>query len=69
MTNETVVSFETTTTADLPSVGQRKRVRLNGKVETLYVREVNVRCSNSYADPKLFRGTYTLVPHYVRCSR
>ena len=66
MTETTTVEFSTKKLSDIPHVGQRKRVRVNGHPETLYVREVRSRVRGYYDDAGLYRreleGQYTLVP-------
>ena len=69
MTKETTVEFETENPRDIPFAGQRKRARVNGRVETLYVRSVSVRAWKTHEfDGKVakvvryWRGSYTMTP-------
>lgn len=67
MTNEVVVRFEVKRRSDVPQVGARKSVRVNGRMETLYIRHVNVAVRKWQDDDGhievLYQGTATMGDH------
>jgi len=66
MTNTTTVEFSTKKHLDIPRIGQRKTVRVNGHDESLYVQEVRTKVRGYFDDDgryrREFEGSYTLVP-------
>jgi len=54
------VSFSTTNPREIPRVGQRKRVRVNGRAETKYVRQIEVRAWKMDGEPTEYVGKYVL---------
>lgn len=66
MTQTTTVELTTAKHADIPKIGQRKRVRVNGRDETLYVNEVTATVRGYWDDGGIYRRDfkvqYTLVP-------
>jgi hypothetical protein len=60
MTETLEIEFRTDRLGDVPVVGKRKKVRVNGRPETLYVRSVN--CTAKKWEPGVveFVGTATL---------
>jgi hypothetical protein len=50
-TTSVKVDFTTRKTGDIPRVGQRKSVRVNGRIEKLYVRHVEVTAFKDYEFP------------------
>lgn len=71
MTNEATVKFDVTRSADVPRPGQRKTVRVNGRPEVLYVKDVDVEAYRRVDWPTErslglgWRGTYTLVEFHT----
>lgn len=51
MTEQVKVKFETFDKKQVPFLGERKFVRVNGKKECMYVKELNVECSKEFSDP------------------
>lgn len=52
MTSNIEATLETERASDIPTIGQRKRVRVNGKFETMTVNAVNVSRSNDWSSGK-----------------
>ena len=48
MTNKLEFEFLVNKQKDVPKVGTRKRVKVNGKPETMYVYSVDVQATKSY---------------------
>lgn len=64
MTSGATVAFRSNKQSDVPRVGQRKRVKINGKMETLYVSDISVRFRHDPVDRPEWSGTYTLMSYY-----
>lgn len=64
MTNELKISFEVHRRTAVPQIGARRKVQVNGRPETLYVRHVDVSAYKVFTDTgkivKLYKGTATL---------
>lgn len=69
MTTYSTVDFVTNKTSDIPRAGQRKRVKLNGKLETLHVGDVNVKFRHDRDGKPEWSGSYTLMPYYDMVGR
>ena len=60
--SDVTVKFSTDRARDLPRVGQRKRVRVNGRPETLYVKRIVVEASTASGGVRpWYEGEYRLV--------
>ncbi len=60
MTNEIRVDFQTQRRSDIPTIGSRKKVRVNGRAETKHVKSVDVRADRYYGEGLTFHGHYIL---------
>ena len=59
--SDVTVKFSTGRVEHIPRIGQRKRVRVNGRPETLYVKRVEVEASNQAGEGNWYEGNYRLV--------
>lgn len=60
MTKEVTIDFDVTAERDIPRVGHRKMVRLNGRPEVMWVKSVDVRAERWEPGVVSFVGTATL---------
>lgn len=63
MSQEIQVKFDTQRFSEVPRVGQRKRVQVNGRVETKYVKRIEVEARKFYAESLRYRGVYWLTDY------
>lgn len=65
MTTEIQAIIKTSFTSDIPRIGQRKRVLVNGKFEHLYVNHLSIQRFEDYETGKrrdVFRAKVTYGP-------
>lgn len=62
MTENLTIQFDTEHESGIPKVGRRRRVQVNGKPETLYVRSVHVEAIRPFGErkPRAYIGTAVL---------
>ena len=60
MSTDIRIEFLTQRRSEIPAVGQRKRVRINGRTETKHVRRIEVEAGREYKEGLWYRGFYVL---------